>query len=272
MPSHYRIGTESVEVTARRHFYAAAPEHFGCQLTDLAGTPATLLSAKALPSPTMNRVIGLPGDMALPDDTLARIRQFFRARDITQFWLHAWNIPEHAALHASLLAHGCEARGSWAELAYPLDGAALPAPATGAALPAVRLARQDEYSVAGEILSLSFGMPVLVEWMAGLAGRPAWQVYFVEDERGKPVATGTLLIDGANAWFGMGATLPEARQRGAQQALLAARLAAARAAGCSMVSVEAEAADAGEHRPSLKNLLRAGFLLAGTRRNYLCNS
>lgn len=223
-----------------------------------------------MPSPLMNRVVGLPGDAPLRPDTLAKIREVFSARAIPQFWLHAWNAPDSAVLHDSLLALGCQPQGALALCACALDQ---PAPAPALSTLSVRLARPEEYSVAGQILFSSFDMwPVLVQWMAALAGRPEWQVFLACDDGGTPVATGTLLVDGAHAWLGMGATLPAARRRGAQQALLTARLAAARAAGCATANVEAEAAAPGERNPSLNNILRAGFRQVGTRRNYLCDS
>lgn len=291
---HYRTGTETIEIAARRHFFAAAPEAYGCHMIALPGTPATLLSVLAMPSPTMNRVIGLPGDMPLSPDTLAWIRQTFRARGIARFWLHAWDTPDSAPLRDSLLALGCRPQGAWGKFELALDeapsalqspalasaplsprtpaSARAPAPAPAQSL-TVRLAHDAEYSVAGQIMHRSFGKwPVLEPWMAALAGRPEWQVFLAYDDDGTPLATGALLIDGRHAWLGMGATLPEARRRGAQQALLAARLAAARAAGCATVSVEAEAAEPGHSSPSLNNILRAGFLQLGTRGNYLCDS
>lgn len=299
MPTHYRTGTETIEIAARRHLFAAAPEAYGCHMIALPGTPATLLSVLAMPSPTMNRVIGLPGDTPLSPDTLARIQQTFRARGIAQFWLHAWDTPDSAPLRDSLLALGCRQQGAWAkfELALaPPTSAPAPAPApesarapepesapepeparARAAAPApsltVRLAQGADYNVAGQIAHRSFGKwPVLEPWMAALAGHKEWHVFLACDDDGTPLATGALLIEGRHAWLGMGATLPEARRRGAQQALLAARLAAARAAGCITVSVEAEAAEPGHSSPSLNNILRAGFRQLGTRGNYLCDS
>lgn len=271
MPTHYRTGTETIEIAARRHLFAAAPEAYGCHMIALPGTPATLLSVLAMPSPTMNRVIGLPGDTPLSPDTLARIRQTFRARGIAQFWLHAWDTPDSAPLRDSLLALGCRPQGAWAKFKLAL------APPTSAPAPApsltVRLAQGADYGIAGRIAHRSFGKwPVLEPWMAALAGHPEWQVFLACDDNGTPLATGALLIEGRHAWLGMGATLPEARRRGAQQALLAARLAAARAAGCITVSVEAEAAQPGHSSPSLNNILRAGFQQLGTRGNYLCDS
>lgn len=271
MPSHYRTGTESIEIAARRHFFAAAPAHYACAILPVPGTPATLMSTLAMPSPMMNRVVGLAADAPLRADTLAWLRQAFRARAIPQFWLHAWNAPDSAALHASLLALGCRPQGALALCEHALAPDAV-APAADGPL-YVRLARPEEYHLAGQILHASFGMwPVLAPWMAALAGRPQWQVFLACQADGTPVATGTLLVDGPQAWLGMGATLPAARRQGAQQALLAARLAAARAAGCVSASVEAAAAAPGEDSPSLNNILRAGFRQVGTRQNYLCQS
>ncbi len=222
-----------------------------------------------MPAPTMNRVLGLPGERPLSPDTLAWIRHTFRQRGMAQFWLHAWNTPDSAVLHDSLLALGGQPQGAWAKFELALDQ---PQPRPASPL-SMRRALDDEYGVAGQILHRSFGKwPVLASWMAALAGRPEWQVFLAHDPDGAPLATGALLIDGPHAWLGMGATLPEARRRGAQQALLAARLAAARAAGCATVSVEAEAAEPGHSSPSLNNILRAGFRQLGTRRNYLFDS
>lgn len=275
MPSHYRTGTETIEIAARRHFFAAAPDGFGCAILEVPGTPATLMSVHAMPSPMMNRVVGLAGDVPLAAETLAQIRQAFSARAIPQFWLHAWNTPDHDVLRDSLLALGCQPQGALAlcECALDQDLPVLAPVLASAAAVSVRLARPDEYGLAGQILYRSFGMwPVLEQWMAALAGRPDWQVFLACDDDGTPVGTGTLLVDGPHAWLGMGATLPTARRRGAQQALLAARLAGARAAGCTTANVEAEAAPPGESSPSLNNILRAGFRQIGTRQNYLFDS
>lgn len=306
MPPHYRTGTESVEIAARRRFFDAAPVAFGCSVSALPGIPATLLSVLAMPSPTMNRVIGLPGGQPLTPERHAQIRRFFRERGIPRFWIHAWDTPADAVLRASLQALGCRPAGAWAKFEGDLSASAhlaasprIATPTTPTATPppppmpmprppptptptptqqvaaplALRRATADEYGLAGQILCDSFGMPpVLVPWMAGLAGRPEWQVYFACGADGVPIATGTLLIDGDQAWLGMGATLPAAQRQGSQQALLAIRLAAAKEAGCITVSVEAEAAAPGESRPSLNNIRRAGLREVGIRWNYLCES
>lgn len=75
-----------------------------------------------------------------------------------------------------------------------------------------------------------------------------------------PVTVG--LMDG-------GATLPRARGRGAQSALIAARALAARAAGCDWLVAETFAERPGEHNSSLRNMLRAGMTTRYERRNWV---
>ena len=62
------------------------------------------------------------------------------------------------------------------------------------------------------------------------------------------------MIDGDLAEFGGGATLPEFRGRGVQQAMLRHRINEACAAGCSILVTEAE-----PETGSARNILRAGF-------------
>jgi GNAT superfamily N-acetyltransferase len=71
---------------------------------------------------------------------------------------------------------------------------------------------------------------------------------------GRPLGTASVrLTDGVATMGGM-ATLPEERRRGAQRALIGARWAAAKAAGCDLL-----VATARTDGDSLRNLLRLGF-------------
>jgi GNAT superfamily N-acetyltransferase len=82
------------------------------------------------------------------------------------------------------------------------------------------------------------------------------------------VGFGLVFTDGEAGVFKGAITLPSHRGRGAQSGLIAARIEAARAAGCRWVVSETSQPAAGAHHTSLANLERAGFVRAW---NY-CNA
>jgi GNAT superfamily N-acetyltransferase len=83
--------------------------------------------------------------------------------------------------------------------------------------------------------------------------------YLVEHD-GAAVATGSLGIDGDIALLAGASTIPAARGRGAQAALLATRLADARRRGCTMAMIVASVGST-----SQRNAEREGFRVAYTR-------
>lgn len=85
-------------------------------------------------------------------------------------------------------------------------------------------------------------------------------ICFVAEEDGNAIATGGLHIHEGVALFAGASTLPHARNRGAQRALLDARLAYAHAAGCDLAMMGAAPGSS-----SQKNAQRAGFAVAYSR-------
>ena len=122
----------------------------------------------------------------------------------------------------------------------------------------------------GQAMRLGFGYddPRRGQQSAGLSGLPGWQLFAVY-EGDDIVATGSLRVDGTVGHMFGGATLPSARNRGAQSALIAARAAAASEAGCAWVIAEAVAEKPGQHNPSLHNQLRAGLTARYHRANWI---
>jgi len=124
----------------------------------------------------------------------------------------------------------------------------------------------------GRIVAAGFGLPPsAVPWAGALAGRPNW-VCVMAFDAGAPVAAGAAYVAGKYAWLGLGATLDSHRRRGAQNALIAVRLAEAAARGARVAVTET-----GERLPdkpsaSYRNILRAGFEEAYLRQNYLSPS
>lgn len=102
-----------------------------------------------------------------------------------------------------------------------------------------------------------FPDPGMIELGMAAFGDPAWRPFAVW-EGDRIVATADLYArEGCAHMFG-GATLPQARGRGAQTALLMARATAARNAGFRSLVAETGKPEGGTN-PSLNNLLRLGF-------------
>jgi hypothetical protein len=85
-------------------------------------------------------------------------------------------------------------------------------------------------------------------------------VSFLAELDSEPVATGVLCLGGGVALLGGACTVPEARKQGAQNALLASRLAYAVEKGCDIAMVCTQPGSA-----SSRNAERNGFRIAYTR-------
>ena len=107
-----------------------------------------------------------------------------------------------------------------------------------------------------------------LEWTRMQVGHPSWRTFGAFDS-GELVAVSSLFIDGSAGEL-MGAyTLPEHRGRGAQTAMMAARIRAAAAAGCRWVCTETRSSETGQPSSALNNIRRMGFLELYERRNWL---
>ena len=100
-------------------------------------------------------------------------------------------------------------------------------------------------------------------WWSRLA-QPAMHAWAGDE----PAGAGALHLDGEAAWLGVGATRPQFRRRGAQAAVLAARIDAARAAGATMLATETGERVPDQPSTSYRNILRAGFREAYVRANW----
>ncbi|WP_225854526.1 hypothetical protein [Micromonospora sp. ALFpr18c] len=115
-----------------------------------------------------------------------------------------------------------------------------------------------------------FGMPEqhLAPMLAAGVRDPGFRPFAAWDGT-QMVAAANLFVHGEVASLNTGATLPTHRGRGAQSGLLAARVAAAAAAGCRWVTAETGRPDPGTSNPSLDNMRRLGLTLLYERRNWV---
>ncbi len=147
-------------------------------------------------------------------------------------------------------------------LAQPIDDT-LVLPAVSPAL-TVRIVGPDELTEWTETSVLGWALePEQADHIRSIAQvaflNPAVTSFFVE-VNGRPIATGSLGAHEGVALLAGASTVPGARGRGAQQALLAARLAEARRRGCDVAMMAAEPGST-----SQRNAERNGFRVAYTR-------
>lgn len=92
-----------------------------------------------------------------------------------------------------------------------------------------------------------------------------------DGEGGEPVGCGALYVTEAPraGWLGLAATRPDRRSRGAQSVIFAARIERARELGCEAVVTETGVAGPDGPGPSYRNMLRAGFVPAYARPNWV---
>lgn len=122
----------------------------------------------------------------------------------------------------------------------------------------VRVITADDADAWAEVSAQGWSeQPELVDFLRGLGqvtANAAGTASFLAEIEGKPVATGSLHVHDGVALFTGASTIPSARNRGAQQALLQSRLAFARQQGCELAMMVAQPGS-----PSHRNAQRAGF-------------
>ena len=224
---------ELAELEAFRDLYAVAPASLGAGSAELGG--ALCLRLEADPRSAMfNRVLGLGLQTPAAQGALDRIASFFGDG-------LAWAVAlapqaEPAELPAWLEHRGYTSGYGWTKFIR----------AAGAAQEAatdLRVERVEDGDAFAEAFVRGYGPPEFFrDWVARLPGRPGWHC-FVAFEGAEPAGVGALYVTGPVGWLGIAATVPEHRRKGAQSAILAARLDAAVEAGCEVV-----ASDTGEPR------------------------
>src|SRR4051794_7534890 len=234
---------ERAEAAAYEDMYACAPPELGATARRVAG--ALIIECPSLPVVTFNRALGIEAPPS--DEVLGLARTIQLAPGL-----------ETDAVRARLRE---DVR--WAKVIRD----ASPPEAVATDLD-VREVDAADGEALGRVISAGFGMPpVAGAWLARLVGRDGWRMYgaYAGDDL---VGGGVLHVEDDVGWLGIGATLPEHRGRGGQQAVMARRIADAAAAGCTTLTSETGILP-GHPNPSLRNMYRSGFELAYERTNWV---
>jgi hypothetical protein len=262
---------ELVETASWADYLLAGSQELGTRAVLTGGGAA--LEVPGDPSGALNRVMGLGWEEPVSAVLLERIIGFYRdgGAPSALVMIAPQVLPaDWAALSARL---GIAGTGSAiVKLAGPARAVADQSKATyhlddGLRVGPVPASRAGDW---GQAMRLGFGDedPRRARQAAALGGLPGWRLFAVR-AGDDIVATGSLRVDGAVGHLFGGSTVPSARNRGAQSALIAARAAAAVEAGCAWLIAEAVAEEPGQHNSSLHNQLRAGLTARYQRQNWI---
>jgi hypothetical protein len=266
-PSDLVARLERAEAVAASSIYRDAAQDVidaaGARETTIAGASVTALTI--VDSGFFNRVVGLGSQGPVTEADVAAISAWFRSRGLGQSMFQVPTEVTTPDIEGWLADAGYQRSRNWVKLWHPLDD-------IRPADTALRIARigPDEADAFAAIVVEAQELPTEVAPLAAATvGIQGWRHYLGYDGE-RPVAAGAMFVAGDLAWFGFGATLEEARGRGGQSAIFAARLRDARDLRCALAVTETgEETAENPVNPSYRNMLRAGFRLAYARPNWV---
>lgn len=218
-----------------------------CEVAEIGG--ATCLVARQMPDRISCRVMGLQSV-----EPLDEIAAFYGD---TPWW-----VSDSHGLGPALEERGFTRDYGWMKFTRDVD------PRQAHSDLDVRLVGPDRADDFAGVVMAGYGMPELARPLAAnVVGRPGWFCYVAYDGD-RPAGGGALFVHENAGWLGFAATVEEFRGRGAQSAILAARIEEARRRGCRSLSTETGELEEGRPSNSYRNIRRAGFREAGVRPNY----
>jgi hypothetical protein len=221
--------------------------------------------AAALPASAIviNRAIGVGVDAPATPDSLRAIIETYKAADVGRYFVQRHPKAEPAAMPDVLVELGLEKARGWQKFSRgPGD-----VPEAETDLRVERVGPEHGADFA-RIVCAGFDLGDAAEpWLARLPQCPNWSV-FMCFEGEPPAGVGGLFINDGLAWTDFGATDPAFRRRGAQAAVLAARVRFAFAQGAREVMTCTGEDVPGDPQHSYNNILRIGFKETYVRENY----
>ena len=214
-----------------------------------------------------NRVLGLGVATPARERDVDDAVEHFTRTGARRFMVQVAPSAQPATFVSWLEARGFYRHNHWIRLARDLSA---PFPEPRSDLRILPIGRQHAGAV-GRMGAEAFSYPPeLAAFTSCLVGSDGWTFFGAfADGDGGLAGVAAMHIQGAAAWFGFAATQKELRGRGAQSALIAARLEAARRAGCRWACVETAADTPEKPNPSTRNLRRLGFTDAYERPNWV---
>jgi len=257
---------ERMELEYWRDWFEAVPpgvaQRYGTACEMAEGT--LLLLMPRVDVLMFNRVLGLGLEKPVTEAQLDGILARYRSAGAPRFFIPFSPAAEPQEAGAWLESRGLTRYNRWAKLERGIEN--IPEARTDARIEEIGPEHREAF---GRVLQEGFGMPPdLAPWTAALVGRKDWRHYMAFDGA-TPVGTASLYVKGDWGSLGFATTLPQARGRGVQSALITRRIADARQMGCRCLSVETAEDKPDKPAPSFHNVTRLGFRMAYFRDNYL---
>lgn len=221
---------------------------------------AASLPASAI---VINRTIGLGLGTPETEETVRHVVEAYKKPGVARFFIQVHPDARPAALVQMLEAHGLEKARGWQKFSRGRDPVTPPRTDLR-----VDLIDSNLAAASAKIVCDGFDLGDEAQpWLALLPTSDRWHVFVAFDDD-QPAATGALFIDGDTAWTDFGATAPAFRKRGAQSALLAARVQFALDSGCTQIFTCTGEDVPGDPQHSYANIMRCGFKETYVRANY----
>jgi hypothetical protein len=256
---------EALERAALRSLFENCPEKVRADLglTLLEIEDVMVLASSRDPSIIINRAIGLGTETEPTPATIRAVGAAYAEHGCGGFFLHVFDEDLSDEARAAIEELGLVRRRNWMKFIRDPDPPhAVP---TDLRIEEVRSADAHDFA---RIVCDAFEMsPATRPLVAGLASDPRWHLFMSFDGE-TPAGAGGLFIDGGLGWLDWGATDTHFRRRGSQGAIMAARIALARALHCKHLITETGEAVEGDPQHSYGNILRAGFSEFKSRANY----
>jgi GNAT superfamily N-acetyltransferase len=257
---------ERIEFQGMRGWYdavsAAGLSDYGWELVEVGDAVCSVSTSE--PSILINRVFGLGSERPPTLDQLVEIRAVYERANVARFFLHV--VPESFGAHREelLTSAGFSRHRAW--MKFTRGPGEIPTPRTDLTIRRIGPDRMADFAA---IVVPAFDMTAAsLPALATLADNPDWHPFmsFADD---RPAGTGGLFVRDGLGYLDCGATHPDFRRRGSQSAILSARLELAYELGCSTVATMTGEAVPGDPQHSYSNILRAGFVEAYLRENWI---
>lgn len=259
--------SEEVERLALQDLHACAtPElraKLGIKGEKIGASFVSVASKLPVSAIVVNRAIGLGLGATETELTVRRAVEAYTSAGVARFFVQVHPEAQPPTLASMLQALGLQKARGWQKFSRGRDP--VPPPRTDLQ---VKLIGIEHASISAKIACDGFDLGDDAQpWLALLPTSDRWRVFVAFDGE-QAAGTGAIFIDGDTAWTDFGATAPAFRQRGAQSALLAARVQYALDHGCKQIYTCTGEDVPGDPQHSYSNIVRCGFKETYLRANY----